>query len=97
MEKNISNISFLVVLVFTLYIWLFVGEKDNSYKIIKPVNYDLVIKNGLIYDVDGNFNVQKILDPEGFKKICEEKYKEWFNKIKSKLTLLFLSFFIVYF
>ena len=53
MEKNISNISFLVVLVFTLYIWLFVGEKDNSYKIIKPVNYDLVIKNGLIYDGSG--------------------------------------------
>ena len=53
MEKNISNISFLVVLVFTLYIWLFVGEKDNSYKIIKPVNYDLVIKNGLVYDGSG--------------------------------------------
>ena len=38
----------------------------------------------MVSDVDGDFNVQKILDPEGFKKICEEKYKEWFNKIKSK-------------
>ena len=53
MERNISNIGFLVVLVFTIYIWFFDGEKDNSYKIIKPVNYDLVIKNGLVYDGSG--------------------------------------------
>ena len=53
MERNISNVGFLVVLVFTIYIWFFDGEKDISYKIIKPVNYDLVIKNGLIYDGSG--------------------------------------------
>ena len=53
MKRNISNIGFLVVLVFTIYIWFFDGEKDISYKIIKPVNYDLVIKNGLVYDGSG--------------------------------------------
>ena len=53
MERNISNIGFLVVLVFTIYIWFFDGKKNISYKIIKPVNYDLVIKNGLVYDGSG--------------------------------------------
>jgi len=53
MKRNISNIGFLVVLVFTIYIWFFDGKKDISYKIIKPVNYDLVIKNGLVYDGSG--------------------------------------------
>ena len=53
MKRNISNIGFLVVLVFTIYIWFFDGKKNISYKIIKPVNYDLVIKNGLVYDGSG--------------------------------------------
>ena len=55
-------------------------KKNNDFSEV----FTVYLKNGLISDVDGDFNVQKILDPEGFKKICEEKYKEWFNKIKSK-------------
>ena len=54
MSQNVTRILFLLVLFFTYYVWVILGEKLKiSYKKINPIHYDLVIKNGLIYDGSG--------------------------------------------
>jgi len=54
MNQNISKIIFFLILFFTIYVWVILGENAKlSYDKINPIRYDLVIKNGLIFDGAG--------------------------------------------
>ena len=54
MNKNISNIISIAILLMLVYSIFFIEKKSKKFLPLIPLAYDLVIKNGLIYDGSGS-------------------------------------------
>jgi N-acyl-D-amino-acid deacylase len=54
MNKNISNIISIAILLMLVYSIFFIKKEPKKYLPLIPLTYDLVIKNGLIYDGSGD-------------------------------------------
>ena len=53
MNKNISNIISIAILLMLVYSIFFIEKEPKKYLPLVPYTYDIVIKNGLIYDGSG--------------------------------------------
>ena len=53
MNKNISNIISIAILLMLVYSIFFIEKEPKKYLPLTPYTYDIVIKNGLIYDGSG--------------------------------------------
>ena len=53
MNKNISNIISIAILLMLVYSMFFIEKEPKKYLPLTPYTYDIVIKNGLIYDGSG--------------------------------------------